>query len=436
MGGVILALGGPALAVSVPLPPPGLMTVDAWGVFAEIFIEVEEEFEIGDETIPAGFVNGVAIGYTQSVPGPNGEGDFVLYRGASSSTVAAQTPPDEVLLVGQDAIQDIFTGSGDFEGLTRGRLYVGGIVQSISSSGESVSYLTGPQDSQADADVQLTFAVYNAHVSELELDASEIGALDQAGFLGTEFIVTSDDGIHLDIWADETVDAEIADAGGETRYLSATTAGTGTTPELPVRDTNGTLLVSPDDGTYYDREAAGVAWENIDFAGNPADDDEVFWSFVGNPETDKFKVTEAFSTDGEVITMLNLATPNPDDTLDVLVQGPSDIVDPAFGFEGQFIPGMSLAPAGKTNGGFGFGNVPFLLADGDYTLSGELEFGAGATGTYDSDPFTFTFQQGEPGSVGDLTQLQGELIVPEPVTMAGMFLGLGSLVGYVRKRRK
>ena len=69
------------------------------------------------------------------------------------------------------------------------------------------------------------------------------------------------------------------------------------------------------------------------------------------------------------------------------------------------------------------------------------------TGPYENDPpgafpahFLQTWKIGAPfkfanGWVGSEDTAKGIRIVPEPVTMLGVFLGVGSLAGYIRKRR-
>ncbi len=426
MTGLLLVFTAGASAVSVPLPPNGDMNIDAFGAFAEIFVEVLQDTELpGAGVVPAGtLLNNLAIGYTKDSDGA-GTPDFVLYTGAASTTGAAQTAPGTVVLIGGSTITELFTGQGGFEDVTVGRLYVGGVIQSIATESPggvplgTETYATSAADTD---DVQLTFSLYNSHVTALTLEATSAGG--QSGFITTEFELEGGDAAHLDIWADAVADATLtAPVGAGLRYGSAA----GLFTELPVRETDGSLIVDLDDGTYWDRNTTG--WGELGFAGDS--DDEVFWSFVGNPESN-LKVVESFQDTGEVLAMPNVSGGGPT-TLSVLVQGPSDISDPGFKVEGQFVPGMSLAPAAKTDTGFGHGNG---LLTGDYLLSGEFVFGSGPTDTYDSDPGTFTFQQGAGSDgQGDLTQLSGALI-PEPVTMAGMFLGLGSLVGYVRKRRK
>lgn len=441
LGGVVFALAGPAGAVTtIPLPSNGNMSIDAFGAYSEIFIETGDNPIAG---LPANSqLNDVAIGWSEDIGG--GVADFVLYKGALSSTGAAPTAPGTVIATGTSAIENVFKDGGD----TRGRLYVGGVLQSITTT-DSVAYnkggISGTMDTNPNP--QLTFSVYNGYVEDLALAPGTVGV--SGGQILTDFVLSGADGeeVHLDIWADDTPDATLGQVTGSAatagkRYVGVPAAGSAR-PELPVRDNDGdtdgdgfndvpgTLMVDINDGTYYDRGTTGTPWEEIAFAGDPADDDHVFWSFLGNPDS-LFRVNESFTVGpGESFT-------DPVSGITVFTSGPSLTVDPTvgpgFSIVGQFNPGASLVTtAGKTDaGGVGFGN--HLLAD-DYVLTAGFRFGGSITGAYDSDPNTFTFQQGEPGSVGTLTQLEGTLI-PEPVTMAGMFLGLGSLVGYVRKRRK
>jgi hypothetical protein len=304
-------------------------------------------------------------------------------------------------------------------------------------------------DASSTLSTQLTFAVYNAYVKDLTLPAP-LTIKD----IQTDWVLVADDGeeMHLDIWADNTPDASPGGtqlAAGGKRMIGIPTAGTpdgSVIPELPVRDdvvdTNpfdvgGDLLLGLNDGTYYDR--FGPNFPELAFAGDPADDDEVWWSFISNPESPWFRVTETFNVPGE--SFVDAAT-----GITVYTAGPSNITDPdagtGLGLIGQFIPGSSLiSPLAVNTLG-----IPLVNADGtgkgnnmlvpgeDYQLTGQFLFGGENTGAWDSDYNTFTFQNGEPGSVGTLTQLKGPL-VPEPVTMAGLMLGVGSLLGYVRKRR-
>ncbi|MCK4627295.1 MAG: PEP-CTERM sorting domain-containing protein [Phycisphaerae bacterium] len=446
--GLILVVNVTAGAVSVPLPPNGLMNVDAWGAFSEIFLEVTDDDN--PMNLAVGFHNDLAIGYTLADTDPITPGvqpGHVLYTGASSTVVSLPdtsppsavdpTAPGQVLAVGAAAISDAFKGTGDWEGKSRGRLYVGGAIQSISVGTDSVNYNLGPGDT-TNPIPQLTFALYHAYVDDMTLGISFDG-LTGGSVIETDFVLTgTDENLHFDVWADDTPDASIGDPNGAgKRYAGLSTAGIATPSEviheLPVRsdtvDTNnvtgGDLLIDLDDGTYYDR--FGDGWGELAFAGDPNDDDEVFWSFVGNPESPFFRVRETFDAGEWFI--------DPVTGIKVFIAGPSGIQVPKAGLviTGQLTPGLSLAPAGKTNSGYGFGNNSLVAGD-DYQLTGAFRFGAEDTGAYDSDYNTFTFQQGEPGSVATLTQLKGGLI-PEPLTMLGLFLGVGSLAGYIRKRK-
>ena len=424
----MMAVSATAGAVTLPpLPPNGLMNLDAQGAFAEIFLEVTGQNAFG---LAPGMYNDVAIGYT--LDDGSGSANFVLYTGASSSTGANPVAPGTIIYIDGTlgtTIGDIF--EGNVAGITGGHLYVGGIVDDIETPGGGVEYA----EDAASSDWQLSFSLYNTYVQGMTMTIA-------AERIDTEWILVADEGkqLQFDVWADATADATlgntVAPAGG-TRYLGEPTAGTpdgSVIHELPVRDeavdTNavpgGDLLVSLSDGTYYDRFGSG--WPELAFAGDPADDDYVLWSFVGNPDS-IFTVRETFNLGGAE-TFIDAAT-----GVLVYISGPSSIMDPfvsGFGLVGQLIPGVSLAPGGKTDGGVGWGNK-YLF--GEYQITADFRFGAENTGAWDSDYNTFTFQQGEPGSVGTLTQLKGMILIPEPLTMLGVFMGVGGIAGYIRKRR-
>ena len=452
VAGLILAVSGTAGAISVPLPPSGDMEVKAYGAFSEFFLVVTDANN--PLRMAVGTYNDkIGIGVYDSDAGTAGiQPGFVIYTGANSSVGAPATPPTAIIAVNgttgtQVTISDVVSGTGAFAGKIHGELYVGGMINTISSnpSNQTVTYNHGPGD-VTNPNPQLTFALYNAKVTNMTLN---VGTGDQ---LLTDYTIAADPNntLHFDVWADATPDASLGSPlGPGQRYQSAPTANGNRTPELPVRDDNapgnaGTLLVSLSDGTYYDR--AGGGWGELDFAGNPADDDQVMWSFVGNPNNSLFEVTEGFSlVPGVSESFTAAADLNGDgDTLDtvngvseaavtVFISGSSDVLDPSFmSLQGQLIPGLSLAPAGKTVGGYGFYNSLNLL--NDYIVTADFAFGGKNTGAYDSDPRTFTFQQGFPGGVGTLTQITGQLIIPEPLTVLGVLMGVGGLAGYIRRR--
>jgi len=431
--GLILAVTGMASAVTVALPAGSTMKLDAWGAFSEIFLDLQANNVLG---MPAGTYNNVAIGYDKAANA--GGGGFVLYTGASSSTVADPTPPTTTIpLPVGFTIQDIFTGktaAGAATG-TRGRMYVGGLVQSISTATDSVSYAKNALG--VGGNTQLGFAAYNAYVSGITLSPVD----GVTGLINTTFVLTAgtpNERLHFDVWADNTPDATLGGTvnppGGQ-RYLGVPGAGVppgSAIPELPVRDTltdGSGLLPSLGDGTYYDRNGKG--WPELAFAGAPADDDVVFWSWEGNPGS-VFTVAEQFAIPGETFVDQFGNT--------IYVSGPSILLSPyvaGFGIVGQLVKGTSLVdPNGYTRtvvnpDGSGLGNN--LLDNNPYILTANFDFGGLRTGAYDSDQNTFTFQQGDPGAIGNLTQLTGGL-VPEPLTMVGLFLGLGGLGRYLRRR--
>ena len=417
VAGLILAVSGTTGAVAVPLPPNGDMAAKAYGTFAEVFLVVTDG--ANPFGLPVGTYNNIGIGVFDKDAGTAGvQPSFVLYTGANSTTTSAATGPTTIIAVDGVmgvSISDVFSGKGAFGGKTRGQLYVGGVINTISTQNGSVTYNHGPADSNPNP--QLTFALYNAKINNLTLNT---GAGDQ---LITNYIIDPSspaNNLHFDVWADATPDASLgATAGTGERYQSAATANSNCTPELPVRDNNapgfrGTLMVNLADGTYYDRSAS-KHWGELAFAGDPTDDDQVMWSFVGNPMS-FFEVTQGFGLnpgtsesftapadlngDGDANDTVNGVS---EAAVSVYISGSSKVTPPPIlQLQGQLIPGQSLAPAGKTYGGFGSCNN---LLHGDYTLSANLVFGGQNTGAYDSDPGTFSYQQGFPGGVGPLTQL-------------------------------
>ena len=431
------------LSVAVPLPPPGDMTASAYGGFAEIFLEVKDSNNsLG---LAAGIYNDVGIGVFDAVadnpadPATLGlQPGYVLYTGANTSVAGPASKPTTIKKVdgvNGFSISDLFGGAGAFAGKTQGRLYVGGVINTIDTL-DSVTYNHGGGDLQPNP--ELTFALYNAHIQSLTVN---FAGGDQ---LTTNFTLTGDKAAHFDIWADATPlggtgDASLgATAGPGQRYASASTAASNRTPELPVRDDNaagnaGTLLVDLDDGTYYDRSVA-KDWGELAFAGDPADNDVVFWSFVANPNS-VFQVTENFVVRTGAETINVAADLNGDgDTTDVVngvnesavvvyVSGTSGVTDPSnLGLQGQLLPGKSLItdPSKVRPDGTGFGNDKLL---GDYTLTGQFAYGGQVTGAYDSDPRTFTFQQGYPGAVSTLTQITGKLVVRPDINIVKLTNG-------------
>jgi hypothetical protein len=437
----VLATVSVASAISVPLPPidpvnGSNMSMDAFGAFSEVFIEVKQPLQLPTGVLAPGTYNNIAIGWSQDAdPTTSGnQPDFVLYTGAASTVGGPPVPGNTIVGRGAGLISDLLSGKGQFAGVTQGRLYVGGVVESITTT-QTVQYNKGRISGSLDPNPnpQLTFSMYNAYITNLSLNPS-VNPLF-GGTLETEFELSPVAGkeLHFDVWADNTVqDGTAGTLGGVPtsvgqRYRGVA-AAVNATPELPVRDQRGNLLVNIDDGTYYDRTRTG--WGEIAFAGDPLDDDAVFWSFVGNPNS-QMLVDESFNVRAAEFFIA------PDGTK-VFTSGPSSTIDPTvgpnFSIIGQLIPGQSLAPAAKTNGGVGYGNN--LLAD-DYAITANFRFGGGITGAYDSDPNTFSFQQGEPGSIGTLTQLEGRLTtIPEPVTMIGLMMAAGSLGSYVLKRKR
>jgi len=437
----VCLLCGTALGdISVPLPPGDNFNATAYRAFAEVFLDVtDSQNPMG---LPKGVYNHVGIGYTRDANGDSVPGDnaFVAYTGALSSTAANPTPPGKILLIDPtgDTISQMFSGMGDWTDKSRGRLFIGGVILGIDgkdlATGQSqgmVDYNLGGSD--PDPDPQITFAVYNGYVQHMAIAPIHIDAVSSGGQMLVRFTLGGENPLHLDFYADETPDAMAGAPVGGRRYGSV--PGTiGTTPELPLRDDDpaGTLLVGLNDGTYYDRNASG--WGDMAWTGSPADDDEVMWSFVGNPDSD-FHMMGDFYTgpDNEVFLMTwDAGTPgDPSDDIitPVHTSGRGNLTH--FSFDGQFIPGTSLAPAGKlTADGKGFLN--YLLMDGQpYPLSGHFLFGGDRIGAYDSDPNTWSLEQ-EPLGTVSLTQFSGPL-VPEPMTLSILTAGMALVV--LRRRR-
>jgi len=415
----MLAVTGTAGATSVPLPSSntGNLTVEAIGANAEIFVQVTDPNN--PLKLPIGVYNNIGIGYSLNVDGAGTPG-FVLYSGATSSTSAAPTGPTTILATDTTGalIKSIFTGTTATGANTNtiGRLFVSGLVNTITANdtANKVSYPIAP----GSPGTQLTFSLYHAYVQNLQLVTTP--GIGTGGQLETQFFLSGTNNVHFDMYADPTADVSIPGTGK--RYVSVT-GTSGATPELPVRDNGAgnTLLVGLDDGTYYDKAANG--WNNLDFTGNPTDDDEVWWSWVGNTNS-QFLVDETFDirTGAESFTIGGIT---------FYTSGPSTIV-PAVTLIGQLTPGASPNVGKADAGGLGFGNSQ-LVNGTDYKLSGAFNFGGSRTGAYDSDPQTFTFQQENVGLV-TLTQLNGLFNIPEPATMLGVFLAVGALGKYVRRR--
>ena len=442
LSGLVLTAAGASGDIVVPLPPPGVMVVSAHTAFAEVLLNITNENN--PLNLPAGFCSHVAVGFTRDADGNGTSGDnaFVLYTGALATVGSAPTPPGKILAIDPTgaAIKALFTGTGEWAGISRGELYVGGMIQTLRTQGLAVpgfpslvSYNLGGSDTNPNP--QLTFAVYNARVTNMGLNATDDGS--QGGFMKTTFQITGSEGVHLDVYADATPDAR-RDAPPSGRRYTSVTGALVSDPQLPLRDdgAGATLLCNPRDGTYYDR--AGGGWGGMDWAGNPADDDKVMWSFVGNPQS-QFVVNESFNTSptGETFPM-TWAGPdgiagNADDVTTIVHAAGSSELNTQIIIEGQFRPGKSLAPGDKlTADGLGFLNVN--LAGGyDYHLSGEFLFGGSRTGSYDSDPRTWSFHQ-DPTGAYTLTQLSG-LLVPEPTTLVLLMAGAAFLLLRRNRRR-
>ncbi len=429
---LLLFVSGSTWAVGVPLPSCSNMTVQAYGAFSEIFLEV---LDGGNPLgLPVGLYNDLAIGLTMDTG--SGSPGYVIYRGASSSPTAPPSSPNQILGVhGIDInIVDILQGTGDFAGITRARLYVGGIINSISTndpgSTDVVHYNVGGGDTNPNP--QLTFAIYNAHLKTLSLN------LGMGNQIVGEWALDGLNPAHLDIWADATPDADFGLPSGGNRYLSTVNSLSGSGPELPIRDTVDSdgdgrkdLFVNLNTGTYSDTNgAAGTDWKGIDFAGGAGDDDSVMWSFVGNPNS-IFKIAQNFVLSGGETFTAGWDSDGNDETppteIIVLASANSRIMDPLINgcLLGQFIPGTSLATGlpGEYN--------HLLIGEDPYILTGDFSLGGATTGAHDSDPYTFSGQQGILGGVGNLSQLHGE--IPEPATLT--LLGV-AIVGVLRRRRR
>ena len=392
--------------------------------------------------LPSGVYNHVGVGYTRDANGDGTLGDnaFVAYTGALSGTGANPTPPGTILQIdptGQ-AINHMLTGTGEWEQKARGRLFIGGGVATISGRDTAtgipqgvLAYNVGSGSNNPNP--QLTFSVYNAFVNKVELNPNYLAGSVLGGSVLTGMSVSGDSAVHLDFYADETPDAAVAAPPGGRRYQSVP-GNIGISPEQPLRDDNpaGTLMVGLNDGTYYDRNNSG--WGDMDWTGSPGDDDEVMWSFVANPDSDFHAKLDFYVTqvNESFVMTWDAGTPgNPADDITTTVFTSGDGEIQLFSIEGQFLPGTSLAPAGKLDAnGEGFMND--LLANGDaYHLSGDWLFGGDRTGAYDSDPNTWSLQQEPLGTVAH-TRFSGPLI-PEPMTLSILTAGMALIV--LRRRR-
>ena len=174
-------------------------------------------------------------------------------------------------------------------------------------------------------------------------------------------------------------------------------------------------------------------------------------------------ITVAFSSYGD-------ATPEPDDVYDAWnnTSPNTEIIEPfttnsaqewdlsgiKLNAYGGGIMGGGSSPATVTlyediaaaaGPSIGFWNIDidssmgedFSFAVSGVTLSGDTDywFGLEATGS-NAVGWRQTQSLGTPGATGHVFELSGDAtVVPEPVTMAGLVLGIGSLAGYVRRRR-
>jgi hypothetical protein len=341
-------------------------------------------------------------------------------------------------------VPDLAIGNAQVESALLGaELYVGGVVQTITSDGggtETYEKDAGGAANPEGNGWQLTYSMYDALIAGVDF------TVEAGGILRTTYTLNGSVP-HLDIWADSTPDASpggLVLGGGGARYMG----DGGRNVELPVRDDiSGGLLVDLTNGTYYDRGVNnGVAdrlWGELAFVGDPADDDYLLWSFVGNPES-ALQIQESWSAVDQLPGDLN-----GDGVTDIQIYvGGQSLLEVVSGAAEMIVgdtPVTDAAVGGRdvvleTGLGTQEGHGNYLLVPGTpYDITGLFEFGPTQVDAYDSDPNTFTFQQGIPvddlgGTPGADTLLSGQL-VPEPVTMAGLMLGVGSLLGYVRKRR-
>ncbi len=396
--GLMLGISSAAWAKSLPpLPGTGSTSINATGAYAEIFG-------------PNGG-NGTGIGWV--TPSVSGSPEFVLYSGYQANVGGAPTESPTVV-------------SNDISNLVGGQLYVGGVVENISNASGTLTYARDPND-LGNTGWQISFGLYDAEISALDT------SMESGGILRTTFTVETDTP-HLDFWADPTPDATLGAVTGVSgqRYQTSTNSQD---TELPVRDDDaaGTLMVDLDTGQYYDQTTGGD-WGELAFAGDPSDDDYVLWSFTGNPNA-TLQIQETWNT----VDSFQFDVDG-DGTLDtVYVGGESRI---RFVDNPQFVPGASAvtdAIVGRDvvrADGTGFGNH---LLTGAYNISGLFVWGESKVGAFDSDPRTWTFQQGWPlgpdgGAVGSQTLLAGQ-IIPEPLTVLGVVGGIAGLGGYIRKRR-
>jgi len=441
---LLLCVSGGAKADVIPLPPPGYMTVSAASAFAEIFLEVTDaQNPLG---LAPGLYNDIGIGFTID-GGAGGSSAFVLYKGAGTVRTDAPTSekpfgPDEILYVGNgDFIRAIFSNNAadpNNPTNTVGRLGVVGVVDQITTrtgpggfAVGSQSYKLGPNDGRSGP--QVTFILFDAAVQDMALNTSSFifpAPFEDKSFGGMLFtdwkLGGEENPLKLEFFGDWTADAETGMLPGDIRYKSVSpTAGGG--PELPIRDTDGTLLFDPINGTYYD---VNGSFGNLAFVGDPADNETRFWTMIGNPDA-FFNVSESFTLGGDFAEAFTVAFdpdgPGPLDPYDVTfyAAGPSEV---GIAMEGQLI--RNDDDPGTQNSGL----MPVDHPYGDYHISAKFNFGGVITGAYDSDPWTFSFQQ-EPIGIVTNTQISGYLI-PEPATMATLVMGVSLVVGRIRRRRR
>jgi hypothetical protein len=195
--------------------------------------------------------------------------------------------------------------------------------------------------------------------------------------------------------------------------------------------------------TYYNPAATNGAWSFSEVGAGTGDNDGVIVALVHNTLNAPFQALGLDSFNADLRGPAGLST------------GPVVVYPAGHPWAGFVYPAghplagqpMAFWSGGATSfqdGGPSWAIVggswkDTVLDDTPFQINSNVRFGAHQTGIIDGtpgvlpeDPLTFTFQSPRGGG----PEIFGGHVIPEPMTMIGVFMGVGGLGGYIWRKRR